>query len=178
MSRAIFLIGYMASGKTTLGRALARRLGYRFIDLDFYITQRFRRSVAEIFAERGEEGFRRLESNMLQEVGGMDDVVISCGGGTPCFFDNMDFILANGFCVWLDTDVDCMVRRLLVARVRRPLVEKAGNDPERLRKLVSAHLEERTPFYSRADIKFAGDLLEDRRQIDDSVDRLIGLLPS
>jgi len=77
----IFIIGMPASGKTTFGRALARRLGREFIDLDFCITQRFRASVAEIFARDGEEAFRRREAAMLREVGEMEDVVVACGGG-------------------------------------------------------------------------------------------------
>lgn len=87
----IFIIGMPASGKTTFGRALARRLGREFIDLDFCITQRFRASVAEIFARDGEEAFRRREAAMLREVGEMEDVVVACGGGTPCFSSNMEY---------------------------------------------------------------------------------------
>lgn len=80
----IFLIGYMASGKTTLGRALARELGFRFIDLDFYIEQRFRHRIPELFAHNGEAGFRDIEGRMLRESGEFCDTVVSCGGGTPC----------------------------------------------------------------------------------------------
>ena len=91
MAQPIFLVGFMGCGKSTLGRALAKELGWDFIDLDFYIEQRFRRTVPQLFAERGEEEFRRIESSMLREAGEFDDVVVSCGGGTPCHDDNMAY---------------------------------------------------------------------------------------
>ena len=81
----IFLIGYMGTGKSTLGRAVARLGDIRFIDLDHYIEGRFHRSVSQLFEERGEDGFRKVEQAMLHEVGEFEDVIIACGGGTPCF---------------------------------------------------------------------------------------------
>ena len=88
----IILIGYMGAGKTTVGKALAKELGIPFYDLDWYIESRMRKKVSQIFAEKGEEGFRKIEHNMLHEVAEFENVVISCGGGTPCFFDNMDYM--------------------------------------------------------------------------------------
>ena len=88
----IILIGYMGAGKTTIGKALAKELNVQFYDLDWYITSRMRKTVAQIFDERGEEGFREIEKNMLHEVAEFEDVIISCGGGTPCFFDNIDYM--------------------------------------------------------------------------------------
>ena len=79
----IFLIGYMGSGKTTLGRALAPALDLQFIDLDHYIEQRYRKTIAQLFAESGEEGFREIERRILHEVGEFENVIISTGGGTP-----------------------------------------------------------------------------------------------
>ena len=164
----IFIIGYMASGKTTFGRALARAIGWNFIDLDFYIEQRFRKSVREIYATDGEEGFRRKESAMLKEAGEFEKTVISCGGGTPCFFDNMDFMNQRGQTVFLDTEPECIVRRLVVNNARRPLM--AGKSEEEIRLEVAKGLEKRKPFYSQAGIVFPGNLLEDRFQIDSSVE--------
>ena len=86
----IILIGYMGAGKTTVGKDLAKSLGVPFYDLDWYIETRMRKKVKQIFDERGEEGFRKIERNMLHEVAEFENVVISCGGGTPCFYDNMD----------------------------------------------------------------------------------------
>ena len=88
----IFLTGYMGAGKTTLGKAFAREMNVPFIDLDWYIEERFHKSIRELFTERGEASFRELERNMLHEVGEFEDVVVSTGGGTPCFFDNMEYM--------------------------------------------------------------------------------------
>ena len=92
--KRIILIGYMGAGKTTLGKVLARELNLEFIDLDWYIENRFHQSVSQLFSTRGEEGFRIIERNMLHEVAEFENVVISCGGGTPCFFDNMVYIFS------------------------------------------------------------------------------------
>ena len=98
--KRIFLIGYMGSGKTTLGKAFARAMQLQFIDLDWYIEERFHKTVQELFAERGENGFREIERNMLHEVGDFEDVLIAAGGGTPCFFDNMDYMNSvGGYCI-------------------------------------------------------------------------------
>lgn len=97
----ILIIGYMGAGKTTLGKVLAKDLGLQFYDLDWYIEGRMHKTVAQIFAERGEEGFRTIERNMLHEVAEFEDVVISCGGGTPCFYDNMQYMNAQGDTVYL-----------------------------------------------------------------------------
>ena len=87
--KRIFLIGYMGAGKTTMGKSLAQVMGLRFIDLDNFIEARHSKTIKEIFAEVGEEGFRQIERNMLHEVAETEDTVIAVGGGTPCFFDNM-----------------------------------------------------------------------------------------
>lgn len=162
-SSPIFIIGYMACGKTTFGRALAKAIRRDFIDLDFYIEQRFRKSINEIFATRGEEGFRRLESAMLRECGDFENVVISCGGGTPCFGDNMDYMLSRGMTVWLLASEERITRRIIDNSSRRPLM--AGKNPEEIAAAVKAGLEARLPHYSRAQIRFSGENLEDRRQI-------------
>ena len=108
----IFLVGYMGAGKTTLGRALAKATGMQFIDLDCYIEERFRKTIAQIFAEKGEEHFRDLERRMLHEVGEFEDVIISTGGGTPCFFDNIEYMNSQGTTVYLDVPVERLHIRL------------------------------------------------------------------
>ena len=102
--RRIIIIGYMGSGKTTVGRALAKELGMPFYDLDWYIESRRHKTVPQLFSEVGEEGFRKIEYNMLHEVAEFEDVVISCGGGTPCFFDNIDYMNQQGDVIYLKAD--------------------------------------------------------------------------
>lgn len=90
--KPLFLVGYMAAGKTTLGRLAAQLLNVEFIDLDAYIESRYRKRISDLFAERGEEGFRDIERRMLHEVAEFDNVLVATGGGTPCFFDNMEYM--------------------------------------------------------------------------------------
>lgn len=163
MHTPLFIIGYMACGKTTFGRALALETGKQFIDLDFFIEQRFRKSINDIFAEKGEEGFRTIESAMLREVGEFEDVIISCGGGTPCFNGNMEWMNARGTTLWLETSEERITARLLVNRDKRPLMRH--KTPDEVRDAVAAGLAARLPFYSAAAIRFSGEELEDRSQI-------------
>ena len=164
----IFLLGYMGAGKTTLGRALAAALGLQFIDLDCYIEERFRKTISQIFAEKGEEEFRNIERRMLHEAGEFEDVIISTGGGTPCFFDNVEYMNSQGTTVFLDVPVERLFIRLSIARHKRPLI-KEKNDEE-LRTFIAEQLGKRLPHYSKATHTFMADKLEDKRQIDMSVE--------
>lgn len=161
----------MGCGKTTFGRALARTLGREFIDLDFYIEQRFRMRIREIFALHGEAEFRRMESAMLREVGEIQRVVIACGGGTPCFDANMEYMNSRGVTVWLEAPVECLVRRILLGGARRPLT--AGIPAAGLPAFIADALAQRSPFYSLAKIRHNGEELEDRRQIAQTVERFL-----
>lgn len=165
--RPIFIMGYMACGKTTFGRALAKAVGRRFIDLDFHIEQRYHRTVSQIFAECGEAGFRDLETRMLREVAEMEDVIVACGGGTPCFNDNLETMERNGATIWLEASPGRIVERLIINRSRRPLM--ADKTPDELLDAVNAGLAARLAYYSRAGIHFNGDRLEDRSQIDATI---------
>ena len=165
----ILLVGFMAAGKTTLGKALARDLGLQVIDLDHYIENRYRCTVAQLFAERGEEAFRQIERNMLYEVAEFEDVVISTGGGTPCFFDNMDYMNAQGITVFLEASVDVIHTRLTIARVQRPLVK--GKTADELRRYITDMLAQRRPHYARAHHTFCADYLENTTQVNESVAR-------
>lgn len=170
----IFLIGYMGAGKTTLGKAFARALGLSFIDLDWYIEERFHKTIRELFTERGEEAFRDLERRMLHEAGEFEDVVISVGGGTPCFFDNVDYMNSVGETVFLDVDIHVLFRRLKIAKQQRPLLD--GKTDEELMTFIQEALQKRLPFYTKAKHTFNGERLEDRHQIQQSVERLKELL--
>ena len=170
----IFLIGYMGAGKTTLGKAFARALGLTFVDLDWYIEERFHKSIRQLFAERGEDGFRELEKRMLHEAGDFEDVVISVGGGTPCFFDNMEYMNEAGETVFLDVNLQVLFRRLKVAKQQRPLLD--GKTDEELKAFIQEALQKRLPFYTKAKHTFNGERLEDRHQIQQSVERLKELL--
>ncbi len=170
----IFLIGYMGAGKTTLGKAFARAMGLTFIDLDWYIEERFHKTIRELFTERGEDAFRDLERRMLHEAGEFEDVVISVGGGTPCFFDNVDYMNSVGETVFLDVDIRVLFRRLKIAKQQRPLLD--GKSDEELMLFIQEALQKRLPFYTRAKHTFNGEKLEDRRQIQQSVERLKELL--
>lgn len=163
----ILLIGFMAAGKTTLGKALARDLGLQFIDLDHYIESRYRCTVSQLFAQRGEEAFRQIERNMLHEVAEFEDVIIATGGGTPCFFDNMDYMNAQGTTVFLKASVDVIYTRLTIARVQRPLV--AGKSEKELRNYITDMLAQRAPYYTRAHYTFCADRLENNCQVEESV---------
>ena len=170
----IFLIGYMGAGKTTLGKAFARAMGLTFIDLDWYIEERFHKTIRELFTERGEDAFRDLERRMLHEAGEFEDVVVSVGGGTPCFFDNVDYMNSVGETVFLDVDIHVLFRRLKIAKQQRPLLD--GKSDEELMTFIQEALQKRLPFYTRAKHVFNGEKLEDRRQIQQSVERLTELL--
>ncbi len=167
----IFIIGYMASGKTTFGRALARKSGLQHIDLDFYIEQRFHTTIREIFATKGEKEFRRIENAMLREVGEMSDVIISCGGGTPCFGDNMEYMNSRGTTVCLQASDDVIANRIIQAGNKRPLM--AGKPKEEIISTLRQHMEVRKPFYDQASIIISGERLENKTQIAETVDDFI-----
>lgn len=167
----LFIIGYMASGKTTFGRALARRTGMRHIDLDFYIEQRFHSTVREIFAQKGEAEFRRMESAMLREVGEMTDVIVSCGGGTPCFGDNLDYMNSRGLTVCLQASEGVIADRIIQAGSKRPLMANKSRDE--ILETLRGHMELRKPYYDRARLLISGDRLENRAQIAETVDNFI-----
>ena len=166
----IVLMGYMGSGKTAMGKYLNRMLGLKTIDLDKYIEHIEEMSVSEIFRRYGEGGFRELERKMLHEVAEFEDVVVSTGGGTPCFFDNMEYMNDCGDTVFLDVEPAVLFRRLRVAKQQRPLL--ANKSDEELMYFICEALQKRHPFYSKAKHLFKADELEDKKQIQASVDSL------
>ena len=145
-----------------------------FYDLDWYIESRMRKTVSQIFAERGEEAFRKLEHSMLHEVAEFEDVIISCGGGTPCFFDNMDYLNQQGDVVYLKASPEVLYNHLLMAKVERPLLK--GKSPEELIAYITEHLKERAPYYEKARYTLDVDVLDNIDKIKDSVTRLREIL--
>lgn len=167
-------MGFMGAGKTTLGKALAKDLNISFIDLDQYIERRYMKSVSQIFALKGEQGFREIESRMLREVGEFDDVIVSCGGSTPLIGDNMEYMLQHGQTVYLKCDNDTLLRRLKVARSQRPLI--ASKTDEELAAFIESETKRRETGYLRAGYICPGDRLESRDQISDTITYLKQLL--
>ncbi len=170
----IIIIGYMGAGKTTVGKALAKQLGIPFYDLDWYIESRMRKTVQQIFAERGEEGFRKIEYNMLHEVAEFEDVIISCGGGTPCFFDNMDYLNGQGDTIYLKATPEVLHKHLLMGKGIRPLLQ--GKSPEEMRQFIVSQLETREPFYNKARHTLDVNLLDSYDKINISVSRIRQML--
>lgn len=170
----MILIGYMGAGKTTLGKVLAKQLGLQFFDLDWFIESRFCQTISRLFATRGEEGFRKLEREMLHEVAEFEDVVLSAGGGTPCFFDNIDYMNRQAETVYLKASPDVLFRHLLPGKHKRPLL--ADKSDEEMKEYIVRSLAEREPYYLQARHILDTDLLENHRQVEESVSRLRALL--
>ncbi len=170
----IILIGYMGAGKTTVGKALARSVELPFYDLDRYIEGRYRRTILQMFAESGEEEFREIERNILHEVAEFENVIISCGGGTPCFFDNMEYMNRQARTVYLKSSPDVLFQHLKMRKVERPLLE--GKTEEEMKQYIIDSLAAREPFYSRAQYTLDIGLLETRDKIKNSVRLLHELL--
>lgn len=158
----------MASGKTTFGRALAEKTGRRFVDLDEETERREGMPVAEIIRQRGEEGFRKAESMALKSTGAMRGAVIACGGGTPCYRDNMEFMTLHGQTLWLVASPGRIAERIAEAGDTRPLV--ASIPREELPDFVTRHLLQRQPYYGRAQWRLSGEHLENEAEINDTVE--------
>lgn len=146
--RCIILVGYMCAGKTTVGKVLAKNLGCTFYDLDWYIEERFHKRIPQIFAEEGEVRFRDMERRMLHEVAEFQGIVLSCGGGTPCYFDNMAYMNSVARTFYLKAAPETLCSHLAVSRGERPLLKEKS--PEELRTFVTEQLAERAPYYEQA----------------------------
>ncbi|AEM71274.1 Shikimate kinase [Allomuricauda ruestringensis DSM 13258] len=146
----IVLVGYMASGKSTVGRLLARQLGVEFIDLDDYIEQHQKKSIKTIFSEKGEIFFRKLEHQMLAEVLEKEkSIILSTGGGTPCYGTNMVTILnQSDHSIYLNLSIPNLVERISKEKDNRPLVKNIAD--EELPEFIGKHLFERRPYYLQA----------------------------
>ncbi|WP_315351909.1 shikimate kinase [Segatella oris] len=172
--RRIILIGYMGAGKTTVGKALAKELRMPFYDLDWYIESRMHKTVKAIFYERGEAGFRKIEHNMLHEVAEFEDIIISCGGGTPCFFDNIDYMNRQGETVYLKATPEVLYGHLKMGKTIRPLLLNKTADEVQV--FIREQLAQREPYYSKAKHVLDVNLLDDYEKIKISVEQLRNML--
>ncbi len=170
----IIILGFMGAGKTLVGRCLAKALALPFYDLDWYISNRMRQTVKEIFDSRGEDGFRRIERTMLHEVAEFEDVVISCGGGTPCFFDNMESLNQQGQTVYLKATPDVLMAHLRMGKGVRPLL--LGKTEDEKRAYITEQLSLREPYYSKAQYTLCVDQMKTYEDIDTHAERLQTLL--
>ena len=174
MIKPIFLVGYMCSGKSSVGAGLSRKLGVEFVDLDSLITSRYGESVSDIFSHYGEFEFRNIEREQLEEVVELKNVVVALGGGTPCWFDNMERICHSGLTLFLDLPVKTIFDRAVKAAGDRPLLSGCKSDDE-LVKQIEKQISERRVFYERADIHLT---IDEGLSVDDVVDKIIQIIDS
>lgn len=170
----ILLIGYMGAGKTTIGKALSDEMNIPFYDLDWYIEARMHRNIKQLFEERGEEGFRKIEQAMLHEVAENENVIIACGGGTPCFFDNMDYMNRQGTTVYLKAIPEVLYAHLKMGKTIRPLL--LGKTEEEIGQLIVRQVAERESCYLKAKYVLNINLLSSAGKIKEAVYNLRELL--
>jgi len=150
----IVLMGYMASGKSAVGKLLAQELEFQFIDLDNYIEEKEALTISEIFELKGEIYFRKKEGEYLQELFNLNEkVIISLGGGTPCYGNNIEIIENNSISFYLNASIYTIYERLIDETAKRPIVSKIGRD--NLKEFIAKHLFERSVYYNRANYKIS-----------------------
>lgn len=171
----LYIAGYMASGKTTFGRALAERIGWDFLDLDEEVERREGMPAADIIRLKGEAAFRMAESMALKATAGSRHVVVACGGGTPCHRDNMEFMTLHGQTLWLIASPERIAERIMLAQGSRPLAD--GKTGRELLDFILEHLRGRQPYYAKAMWRFPGEHLENEEEISQSVSRFLEQFP-
>ena len=165
----VYLVGYMSAGKTSTGKQLAKRLAMEWYDTDRLFEEKYHISIEDFFKKYDENLYRKLESQILQSTAQYDNAVISTGGGTACFNDNMDWMNQQGITIFLKISPKSVVTRLANSKVRRPLVR--GKSEEELTEFVNKTYTERLPFYEKAQLVFKGENCD----IDAIVESLQGL---
>ena len=146
----IYIVGYMGAGKTTAARRLAQRLGWEVVDTDALFEEKYKISVNDFFNKYDEPLYRKLESEVLKSTESLENVVVSTGGGTACYFDNMEWMNQHGLTVFLRISPKAAVDRVIHSRHKRPLVE--GKSEDELIEFVNSHYASRLPFYELAQI--------------------------
>ena len=158
--RRIYLIGYMGSGKSSALKQLGKLLSWETYDLDNLFEEKYKISVQDFFHKYDEAAFRKLESQLLKETIKYENAVIAAGGGTPCFFDNIEWMNANGTTVFIKVAPMTAVHRLMNSKKKRPLIE--GKNEQEVIDFVTKHYAERMPFYEKAQITVKGENLDFR----------------
>lgn len=171
MNKTVYLIGYMGVGKTTIGRKLARRLAYEFVDTDLWLEERFRQSVSEMFASVGEDNFRLRERSALEQLAGMQSTVIATGGGLPCHYDNIELMRQTGVVVYLEASDELLAQRLELIKQTRPTIRNKSG--EELLAHVATAMSKRRPIYEQAHLLYAVEGIEVIANEDELVDRMV-----
>ncbi len=148
----IYLLGFMGSGKSFFGKSLSQRFDLNYLDLDEFIEATFKLSIPQIFNSIGEKGFRKNEANLLRKTIEFNQYIISCGGGTPCFHDNMKWIKDHGISIYLKTSEELLFKRLNDQKEGRPLISSMSDDD--LKHFISMKIKEREKFYEQADYTY------------------------
>jgi shikimate kinase len=167
----ISLVGYMGSGKTHISKILSEKLNFKFIDLDKEIFQRSKLTIPEIFEKKGELYFRKLERETLEEILATEkDIVLSLGGGTPVYYNNMEIINNNSKSIFLKASVNTLSERLSKQKEKRPLIARISD--ENLPEFIAKHLFERNQFYSKAQFSITTDNREPEGIVDEIIEKL------
>ena len=151
-TKNIYFLGFMGSGKSYLGKQLAQKLNWSFLDMDAFLEEEEKKSISHIFAQSGESHFRKLERHYLHRTAHFQQTIIATGGGAPCFFDNMDWMNKHGLTIYLKTPVSILAERLKTETNHRPLL--AGKNREELEAFIEKKLTTRNPFYEKAQCIF------------------------
>jgi shikimate kinase len=167
----ISLVGYMGSGKTHISKILSEKLNFKFIDLDKEIFQRSKLTIPEIFEKKGELYFRKLERETLEEILATEkDIVLSLGGGTPVYYNNMEIINNNSKSIFLKASINTLSERLSKQKEKRPLIARISD--ENLPEFIAKHLFERNQFYSKAQFSITTDNREPEDIVDEIIEKL------
>lgn len=170
--RKIYLIGFMGSGKSTMGRKLSASLGWSFVDLDRMIEEEAGMNIPDIFFFKGEDYFRNVETKLLRSLESVNEAVVSTGGGTPCYHDNMDFMLRTGLTIYLKLTPAQLKSRLKKSADKRPLLRNVTE--ENLENYIQLKLAEREVWYNKAEIIVDG-LMTDTRFLKTLIENSINL---
>lgn len=171
MKKHIYLIGFMGSGKTTVGKQLAEQLHLPFLDTDISIEEKTKKTVEQIFSEDGEEAFRKLETDLLVDLESRDRMVIAVGGGLPCYKNNIKALRDSGLVIYLNSSLLTLIKRLRIDKETRPLIKTVSD--EKLPRTIESMLSDRVVFYKMADMFVPNEGNNPQKAIDDIKRELI-----